>query len=186
MGGRVAFGSALFVGAVTLLCAGAHAQSQGAGLGAPEPAYHYHLLLDKSGSMRGQRLVDLKRAVAVYASALPPLTSTLTITPFDTGKRRSATFRPPLDARAVQQALAALTAGGGTHVWDVLDDAVDAASSAIRKMGATPVIVLFTDGDDKGSHTTKKAVFDSFTGKIAEADAGAGLQLISMTAEASG
>jgi Ca-activated chloride channel family protein len=111
------------------------------------------VVVDDSGSMRGQRLAAVQQSLYTYINNLGPQDDLALI-------RFSSQVDPPIfirgDAAGKQQGLAfvnSLQAKGAT----VLYDAVLVAQNWLRKNlrpGAINAVVVLTDGEDNGSRIT--------------------------------
>ncbi|GCB49856.1 VWA domain-containing protein [Streptomyces sp. NL15-2K] len=116
-------------------------------------------LLDFSGSMRGERIADLRAAFAGLSGADP--TSTGKFARFYRGERltvvrfggevlqeRTVTVRGDDDLRALDKVVADGAFDDSTAVWSALDHGYRIAADAVRQAPERPVsIVLMTDGE---------------------------------------
>lgn len=116
-------------------------------------------LLDFSGSMRGERIADLRAAFAGLSGADP--TSTGKFARFYRGERltvvrfggkllqeRTVTVRDDGDLRTLGEVVAADSFDDSTAVWSALDRGYRIAADAVRKAPERPVaVVLMTDGE---------------------------------------
>ncbi len=110
------------------------------------PDSNYVFLIDVSGSMQGEdRIGLLKRAFAVMLGKLKP-TDTVALVTYASGSRTVLEPTKASEKQVIQQALAALTAGGSTHASDGIQRAYRLAEQALIKGGNNRVI-LATDGD---------------------------------------
>ena len=109
------------------------------------------LILDRSGSMSGQPLADLKTAVDTFIDIIADATggapdeigsgSAIGIVSFsDTAVQDTALITSVTDLKAVT---AALTAGGLTNHGDAFTKATDLLSASVKNR----VMVMFTDGE---------------------------------------
>ncbi|NSL42661.1 VWA domain-containing protein, partial [Streptomyces sp. 8P21H-1] len=117
-------------------------------------------LLDFSGSMRGGRMADLRRAFADLSGADPSATGAFTR--FHQGERltvvrfggrvleeRTVTVRGEEDLRTLADVVARGGYGDATAVWTALDHGYRTASSAVADDPRRDVaIVLMTDGEN--------------------------------------
>jgi VWFA-related protein len=115
---------------------------------------HAVLALDVSGSVRGQRLEDLKAAVRAFLSNLQDR-DRVTLFAFNHGARLVA--GPAAPAAQAEAALATLEAGGGTALHDAL-----LAGLILADAGAgRPALLAFSDGDNRLSWTPPEALRES-------------------------
>ncbi len=104
------------------------------------------LVLDRSGSMRGQKIRDLKRAVNAF---LDSLQSTL---PEEQVSLVSYSTSSRLDERltnnyaSIRSAANSFNAAGFTAIGLALQDGLRAMNDGRRRPFAVPIIVLMTDG----------------------------------------
>jgi VWFA-related protein len=109
------------------------------------------LVLDVSTSVRGERLDALRRAAHAFVDALWP-TDSVSVLAFGTDLRLVAGAGAPRSA--VHAALDRLEGGGATSL-------VDAVASSLLLTDARrgrPLVVVFSDGVDRGSWLTAEAV----------------------------
>jgi Mg-chelatase subunit ChlD len=101
------------------------------------------LVVDRSGSMEGQKLAAAKAAVAAFAGDLDFAQSRAGMVIFNL----EAELRVPLsaDPGAVLAGLSSFDAGGGTDIGKAVDVAADELRANGRP-GVEPIIVLMTDG----------------------------------------
>ncbi len=115
---------------------------------------HALLALDVSGSVRGQRLEDLKAAVRAFLSKLEDR-DRVTLLAFNHGARLVA--GPAASAAQVEAALTSLEAGGGTALHDAL-----VAGLILADAGAgRPALLAFSDGDNRLSWTSPEALVET-------------------------
>lgn len=115
---------------------------------------HAVLALDVSGSVRGQRLEDLKAALRSFLSSLESR-DRVTLLAFNHGARLAA--GPAASAADAAAAVATLEAGGGTALHDAL-----AAGLILAGAGAgRPALLAFSDGDNRLSWTSPEALLDT-------------------------
>ena len=103
------------------------------------------LVVDISGSMRGEALAAAKDAAAGFLEALPPTTRTAVMGFADPPGPAGEFSDDPADARAD---LEALQAAGETALYDAVVAALDALATAEE---GRPFIVLLSDGGDTAS-----------------------------------
>jgi tight adherence protein B len=103
------------------------------------------LVVDTSGSMRGEPLEAAKEAAAGFLEALPPTTRTAVMGFSATPGSASEFSEDPADAAA---ALRALQASGETALYDAVAAALDVVATAGE---GRPFIVLLSDGGDTAS-----------------------------------
>ncbi len=102
------------------------------------------LVLDTSGSMKGDKIAQARAAVRFFLRSLHP-EDHFNVVPFSTEARPFFSEPVPASAEHVAQALqltATITARGGTNIEDALHCALRAASDDQR----VPMTVLLTDG----------------------------------------
>jgi Ca-activated chloride channel family protein len=112
------------------------------------------LLLDTSGSVAGEKLEQLKRAARAFVEGLSP-EDTVTLLSFSYRVRQLA--RPHLTPASAVPALQQLAAGGSTAVFD----AVVAATALADPRQGRPVLLVFSDGDDRTSWLTERRVLEA-------------------------
>ena len=124
------------------------------GLQKPDEEVDYVLLLDKSGSMRGQREANLVAGVNALVHLLLKAAEgdnneeRLTLIAFDTD---AAVIVPPSSAQATLDQMplirTQLHASGGTSIARALELAMEVADAKLGR-GRPVVVLLLTDGDD--------------------------------------
>lgn len=107
------------------------------------------IALDISLSVDGQRLEQLRRAVAQLMRDLGP-DDRLSLLTFNMRVSRRVEFTR--DVAAVDRALTQVSAGGGTSIWDTAATVLAAPPPAGRRH----LLVMFTDGADSTSITTPR------------------------------
>lgn len=112
------------------------------------------LLLDTSGSVAGEKLEQLKRAARAFVEGLAPEDS-VTLLSFSYRVRQLA--EPGGTPAMAAPALERLAAGGTTAVLD----AVAAATALADPRRGRPVLVVFSDGDDRLSWLTQRHVVEA-------------------------
>jgi VWFA-related protein len=112
------------------------------------------LLLDTSDSVKGEKLEQLVRAARAFVAGLSPDDS-VTLLSF---AYRVRVLGQPADSPAnADAALAKLAAGGTT----ALVDATSAAVALADPRHGRPLILVFSDGDDRLSWTTDRQALDA-------------------------
>jgi len=112
------------------------------------------LVIDTSGSMRGEPLEAAKAAAEQFLSSIPADVQVGLITFADTATLR---LSPTKNREAIKAAVGALAAEGDTALYDGLGIAVRQLTSQ-KYSDAVRSTVLLTDGEDRGSTTGLKAV----------------------------
>ena len=105
--------------------------------------------LDVSASVSGPQLESLRRAVTTMMRDLRE-GDRLKLMTFSTWITRTVDFTG--DYREIDKALRAVTAGGGTALFDTLSVALTSATDPNRRQ----LVVLFTDGTDSSSTTSRE------------------------------
>jgi Ca-activated chloride channel homolog len=108
------------------------------------------LAVDVSGSM-GASIEDLKGAVRQFFSQLQP-TDRVTLVAFN--EEMFVLAKRETDAAARQRAVDALASWGNTSLYDVIVRSLDLLS----KQPGRRALVVFSDGEDSSSQTTRAAV----------------------------
>ncbi len=101
-------------------------------------------VVDASGSAAAQRLAEVKGAVELLLSECYTRRQSVALIAFR-GKSADIVLSPTRSLTRAKRALAGLPGGGGTPLAAGLDAAV-ALAAAIRRKGASPLLVLMTDG----------------------------------------
>lgn len=116
------------------------------------------LVMDVSGSMAGPRLAAARAAAVDYAAAAPPEVRLGLVTVADTAR----TVLPPTgDRTAFRQAVARLTAGGDTMLFDGVArarDLLDPQTTPAAADYAERRVVVLSDGADSGSRISADAL----------------------------
>lgn len=115
---------------------------------------HAVLALDVSGSVAGQRLDDLKAAALSFLSGLSEA-DRVTLLAFNHGERLVA--GPAATPREAQDALERVTAAGGTALYDAALAALILADPAAGR----PVVLIFSDGENRLSWITPQSMKDA-------------------------
>ncbi len=104
------------------------------------------VLMDTSGSMRGDRLREAQSAARAFLADLPAEVA-VGLTTFSDEVRMVA--RPTLDRSSIRRAVADLQARGSTRVYDGVIAAVEGLGSSTERM-----VILLSDGANSGSRAT--------------------------------
>jgi Mg-chelatase subunit ChlD len=102
------------------------------------------LVIDRSGSMKGDPLARAKDAAKVFIDRMNLATDHIAIISFS--DKASIDQQLTQDARAAKAAVNRLRDGGGTRINLGIDQAVAELQSKRHQRSATPVIILLTDG----------------------------------------
>ncbi len=121
------------------------------------------LVIDTSGSMQGAGLAGAKRAAEAFLSNVPPDVAVGLVTFAQTARVASA---PTTDRASVRDAVAALTAGRRTALYD----GVVLAAAALGTDGSRG-IVLLSDGNDTASKATLAQASDAVSSANVRLDA---------------
>lgn len=114
------------------------------------------LVIDTSGSMRGQALASATAAAAGFVGSLP---DDVRVGLISFGEQVTTHTAPTRDRSAVLAELDSLTANGEeTALWDAL---LVAAETAGRSESGASSIVVLSDGDDTASAARPSAVVDA-------------------------
>lgn len=115
---------------------------------------HAVLALDVSGSVAGPRLADLKAAARSFIAGLAPA-DRVTVLAFNHGQRLVA--GPGTLPEAAAPALDALEARGSTALQDAALAGLVMADSSLGR----PVLLIFSDGENRLSWTTPERAIDA-------------------------
>ncbi len=115
----------------------------------------FALLIDCSGSMRGQPLIDAKNAVSTFVDANLTAEDRAAIVSFGS----PAQFHTPpgftSDKDALLNDIEPITAGGNTALYGAICEAV----TKINEEAGIKAIIVFTDGESAGdTHTKDQAI----------------------------
>jgi Flp pilus assembly protein TadB/Mg-chelatase subunit ChlD len=108
------------------------------------------VVIDTSGSMAGSRIAAARKAAAEYAKTLP---ADVRLGLVAVAQPSRILLAPTTDRAAYTRAVAALSARGGTALYD----GVAQAANVLGSSGARRILVL-SDGDDTASKTTASGV----------------------------
>ena len=104
------------------------------------------LVLDASGSMKGEPLVDAQAAAEHFLNVLGPAAQVAVV---KVGSKPSILSAFTSDREVIRSTIRSLSAGGGSAVFDSLG--VAASLPALTTPNAHRTIVLLSDGSDRGS-----------------------------------
>ena len=119
------------------------------------------LLIDTSGSTR-LRLDDIQDAAIKFVERLKPTDSVIVMS-FD--DRIQVLCKATTDRKAIEKAIRRTRTGGGTRLYDAVDDIL---KKQLKTIEGRKAVVLFTDGVDTSSH---RASYDSTIRLAEESDA---------------
>ena len=119
------------------------------------------LLIDTSGSTR-LRLDDIQDAAIKFVERLKPTDSVMVMS-FD--DRIQVLCKPTTDRKAIEKAIRRTRTGGGTRLYDAVDEIL---KKQLKTIEGRKAVVLFTDGVDTSSH---RASYDSTIRLAEESDA---------------
>jgi VWFA-related protein len=113
-----------------------------------------YLVLDLSGSVEGAKLAELKQAANAFVDGLVARDKVALLT-----FSQQVTVRQPLtgDFPAFRRALAEVTSGGQTALYDAVAKAVSLREPHDNRA----IVVVFTDDHDNASTATSKQVVDA-------------------------
>lgn len=114
------------------------------------------LVFDVSGSMKGDGIAGAKQAAGAFLAAVPPDVKVGLVTVSTTA---SLAVPPTTDRKRVRDAVAGLSAGGNTALYDGTLLALDAVGDS-----GSRTLVLLTDGHDDGSKATLAQVKAALAG----------------------
>lgn len=120
------------------------------------------LLVDTSGSMRGAGLSSARTALADFESAVP---ADIPVGLITFASAPHLALRPTTDRAALRAALAHLSAGGETALYDALAAAARAVASADPAR-----VVVVSDGADTVSRTSLKSALSKLRGEHVSAE----------------
>jgi len=119
------------------------------------------LLIDTSGSTQ-MRLDDIQDAAIKFVEKLKPTDSVMVMS-FD--DRIQVQCKATTDRDVIQKAIRRTRTGGGTRLYDAVDDIL---RKQLKTIAGRKAVVLFTDGVDTTSH---RASYDSTIRLAEESDA---------------
>ncbi|PWT81157.1 MAG: hypothetical protein C5B44_04225 [Acidobacteria bacterium] len=119
------------------------------------------LVIDTSGSTEF-RLEDIQNAAITFVDQLKSNDSVMVMS-FDDSI--NVLTKPTTDRDAVMRAIRRTSTGGGTRLYDTIENVI---KKQLRRINGRKAVVLFTDGVDTTSHS---ATFDSTLRQAEEADA---------------
>jgi Ca-activated chloride channel homolog len=115
------------------------------------------LVVDSSGSMKGDKLPSAQRSLQAYLAQTGPR-DVLGLIDFDSSVREPVELRGgPADAAKAMTFVSGLSAEGGTRLYD----AVEAGRNWLRRTrrpGEILAVVVLTDGNDSGSRLSLQAL----------------------------
>lgn len=128
------------------------------------------LVLDRSGSMGGTKIANARTAASLLIDQLPVGNAAIGVASFSTSLRQDFAIAdiPDPDTgikTAAKAAVAAINAGGGTHLFDGAMfglNQVEAFASASATPNRAKVVFLLGDGDDFGSTATSASVIAAY------------------------
>ena len=100
------------------------------------------IAFDTSGSVEGFRLQQAKQALSEFLTTLRPIDEVALI-PF--ASTIGVVVDPTTDREAIEQAVAALRAGGATSLYDAVLRAIDTISGT---QNARQIVLVFSDGQN--------------------------------------
>jgi len=103
------------------------------------------LVIDRSGSMRGQPIADAKNAASIFVDLLQSRDQAAVVS-FSHQPRTDSPFSD--DKSALKAAISQIDAAGGTAIFDALIHSVYLMSAGMKNRA----IILLTDGADKDSY----------------------------------
>ena len=119
------------------------------------------LLIDTSGSTQ-VRLDDIQKAAFQFVEKLKPTDSVMVMS-FD--DRIEVQCKATTDRNVIEKAIRRTRTGGGTRLYDAVDDIL---RKQLKTIAGRKAVVLFTDGVDTTSH---RASYDSTLRLAEESDA---------------
>lgn len=105
------------------------------------------LVLDRSGSMKGQKLKDLQNAVNVFLYELDQTTSDEQVALASYSSNASLDLNLSTDYGPIRKKVGKYKANGFTAIGEALQKGIDGVTGANHRKLSAPIIVLMTDGN---------------------------------------
>ncbi len=105
------------------------------------------LVLDRSGSMKGQKLKDLQNAVSVFLYELDQTTSDEQVALASYSSNASLDLNLSTDYGPIRKKVGKYKADGFTAIGEALEKGIDGVTGANHRKLSAPIIVLMTDGN---------------------------------------
>jgi uncharacterized protein YegL len=115
------------------------------------------LVIDRSGSMNGQSIVDAKQAAQDFVDAMNSSVDQVGVVSFASTGRGRLDSRLSQDFNAVKQSISRLGAGGATNVQEGLEIAAAELNSSRKLPNSAPIIIILSDGNH--NETPESALF---------------------------
>lgn len=109
------------------------------------------MVLDRSGSMAGTKIANLRHAAQRFVALMPPQHADLSILPFATWPETPSPFTNQRDF--LNRQIAALQASGDTALYDAIYEGLETLNAArsSEQGPARKALVVFSDGADTSS-----------------------------------